>query len=310
LGSQVPVSVEEIVIEGRLSGLEIPLTFTCTPEVAPISLGSVTITGTTLAAAPSVVGDGEDVTLSAEVFPEGAEGVVEFLDGAETIGVVPVTDGVAQMTTDELAPGNHEITARFFGGLNIPSTMSDPVMVTVIDMDPAFSDVPVDSMFFLDIQWLAQAGITTGFEDGTFQPAAAINRDAVAAWLWRYAGEPVVDIEQQFSDVPPEHPFYDAIQWLADAGITEGFGDGTFQPASPIARDAVSAWLWRYAGEPGNELTEPAFSDVGPEHPFYAAIQWMAETGITTGFPDGTFQPAAEIERQAVAAWLFRLDQL
>jgi hypothetical protein len=49
---------------------------------------------------------------------------------------------------------------------------------------------------------------------------------------------------------------------------------------------------------------------VGPEHSFYAAIQWMAEAGITEGFPDGTFQPAAEIERQAVAAWLFRLDQM
>lgn len=36
-------------------------------------------------------------------------------------------------------------------------------------------------------------------------------------------------------------------------------------------------------------------------------IEWLASTGITTGFPDGGFHPAGTITRQAMAAFLYRL---
>ena len=72
----------------------------------------------------------------------------------------------------------------------------------------------------------------------------------------------------------------------------------------------MAAFLHRYAGV--TDYTAPAtspFSDVPTGHPFYTEIAWLAEQGITTGFPDGTFRPGQSITREAMAAFLYRFSQ-
>ena len=34
-----------------------------------------------------------------------------------------------------------------------------------------------------------------------------------------------------FSDVPPSHPFFEGIEWLAGEGVALGYPDGTFHRA-------------------------------------------------------------------------------
>lgn len=48
------------------------------------------------------------------------------------------------------------------------------------------------------------------------------------------------------------------------------------------------------------------FSDVPTTHPFFQEIEALAASGITTGYPDGTFRPSNYITRQAMAAFLAR----
>ena len=114
-----------------------------------------------------------------------------------------------------------------------------------------------------------------------------------------------------FTDVPTDHGFFTEIEWLALNEITTGYADGTFRPTAAVTRQATAAFLFRYAGEP--EFTAPAtptFSDVAADHPFFTEIEWFADTGITTGFADGTFRPTAAVTRQATAAFFHRYDQL
>lgn len=49
------------------------------------------------------------------------------------------------------------------------------------------------------------------------------------------------------------------------------------------------------------------FSDVPDSHPFHEDISWMADEGITDGFPDGTFRPGQPVTRQAMSAFMRRL---
>jgi hypothetical protein len=112
--------------------------------------------------------------------------------------------------------------------------------------DPGFTDVPADSLFADAIAWASEEGIVEGYADGTFRPHAEVARQGVAAWLWRFAGEPPVVGDPPFSDVPSTSTFADAIAWAAEAGVTEGYDDGTFRPAQPISRQGVAAWLCRY----------------------------------------------------------------
>ncbi|MCC5950954.1 MAG: S-layer homology domain-containing protein, partial [Acidimicrobiia bacterium] len=53
-------------------------------------------------------------------------------------------------------------------------------------------------------------------------------------------------------------------------------------------------------------LPVTVFTDVGVGHPFADAIAWMIDNNITTGYPDGTFRPTANVTRQATAAFLWR----
>jgi hypothetical protein len=117
----------------------------------------------------------------------------------------------------------------------------------------------------------------------------------------------VVQSDQVFSDVPSDHPFLADIVWASENGITEGYTDGTFRPASPVTRQAFAAFLYRSVGSP--DFTPPAtptFSDVPATHAFYTEIEWAAAQEITEGYEDGTFGPELVVSRQATAAFLYR----
>ena len=122
--------------------------------------------------------------------------------------------------------------------------------------------------------------------------------------------EPVEDVPA-FSDVPEDHPFIAEIEWLADQGITTGYHDGTFQPGTTVSRQAAAAFFHRYADQPTfTPPTTPTFTDVPTTHPFFTEIEWLADTGITTGYDDNTFRPGTTVTRQATAAFFHRYDQL
>jgi hypothetical protein len=50
------------------------------------------------------------------------------------------------------------------------------------------------------------------------------------------------------------------------------------------------------------------FTDVPDTNPFHDEIDWLTQKGITTGFGDGTYRPGNPVTRQAMAAFLNRLD--
>jgi hypothetical protein len=113
---------------------------------------------------------------------------------------------------------------------------------------PRFSDVPLTRAFATEINWLASTGVANGYSDGTFRPLGTVNRDAMAAFLYRFAGRPAFSPPSvsPFTDVTPSTPFYREITWLASTGVTGGFSDGSFRPAQPVNRDAMAAFLFRF----------------------------------------------------------------
>ena len=183
---------------------------------------------------------------------------------------------------------------------------------------PSFTDVQPGATFADEILWLADHGITTGYPDGTFRGTGSVNRGAMAAFLFRMyrMANPGTDApdctEAPFTDVPAAHPFCAEITWLVGTGITTGYPDGTFRPSQPVTRGAMAAFLYRFANgtDPAPGCASAPFTDVTMANPFCGEITWLADTGITTGWPDGTFRPGNPIARQAIAAFLFRFDTL
>ena len=184
-----------------------------------------------------------------------------------------------------------------------------------------FPDVGATHPFCSDIEWMASNTITGGFADGTFRPTTAVSRQAMASFLHAYQGRPpVTPAEPFFADVPATHRFFEPIQWMAQTGLSTGSpnpagGKPLFNPTTTVSRQAMAAFLWRDAGEPTAALTEPVFAAIAADHPFYDAIQWMADSGLSLGVPGPTgtepaFQPGTPVSRQTMAAFLHRYDEL
>ena len=174
------------------------------------------------------------------------------------------------------------------------------------------SDVPPGMLFHDEITWLLSSGIATGYGDGTYRPRQPVTRDAMAAFLYRLAGNPPYTPPKvsPFSDVPASSMFYKEINWLASVHVTTGYPDGTFHPLDSVNRNAMAAFLYRFAGSPSYAPSQiPVFTDVRLTDPFYREINWLYHTGITTGYPGNEFRPLQAVNRDAMAAFISRYNR-
>jgi hypothetical protein len=199
-----------------------------------------------------------------------------------------------------------------------PGDLSSPIT-------SPFADVATAQQFYPEMAWMADRGISTGWtlSDGTslYKPFEAVNRDAMAAFLYRLAGSPAYTAPpvSPFKDVATTQKFYKEMAWLAEHEISTGWAhsDGTrsYRPFEAVNRDAMAAFLYRLAGSPA--YTAPPvspFKDVATTQKFYQEMAWLAEHEISTGWAhsDGTrsYRPLDHVKRDAMAAFLFRLSPL
>jgi RHS repeat-associated protein len=200
-----------------------------------------------MAATMLVVAPGGVTPAGAATFPDVPDDH-PFVDEIEWLVAEGVTTGYDDGTfrpTNDITRG---AMAAFFYRYIQPVGFTPPAT-------PSFTDVPITHPFFLEIEWLAQSGITTGFDDDTFRPGASITRQAIAAFVFRIQDDGTFEppATPTFSDVPTSSLFYEAIEWLAETGITTGFDDGTFRPTNRLTRQAIAAFLFRYDEQFGTD---------------------------------------------------------
>lgn len=185
--------------------------------------------------------------------------------------------------------------------------------------DP-FTDVNSDTQFQQAILWAYNNNVTEGYDDGTFRPYEPINRDAMAAFLYRLAGEPryTPPSTSPFTDYGPGDKFYKEVAWLKKAGITNGWevGDNKYEyrALEPINRDAMAAFLYRMAGAPAyNPPNTSPFTDYPTSAKFYKEVAWLEEMNITEGWKVGDnkyeYRAHEPINRDAMVAFLWRFDK-
>lgn len=112
-----------------------------------------------------------------------------------------------------------------------------------------------------------------------------------------------------FSDVTPDTQYNQAITYLKDNNIVQGYADGTFGPSNTINRAEFTKIL--VGALPDVKPTgKNCFPDVKDE--WFAPYVCAAKTaGIISGYPDGNFKPDAEInfsEAAKIIATGFKLN--
>lgn len=137
-----------------------------------------------------------------------------------------------------------------------------------------FPDVRADAWYYDHIAYMTTRGLIKGYPDGTFRPDEPISR-AEFSILVRNALRLENASECSFPDVQT-HWAINPIGQLTQAGILDGYPDGTFRPDAPISRaEAVKVLNGAYHRSPIqsdlDRLKSP-FTDLYPSHWAYYDI--------------------------------------
>ena len=109
-----------------------------------------------------------------------------------------------------------------------------------------------------------------------------------------------------FTDVPADAYFADAVAWAVSKNVTTGTSPTTFSPSNPCTRAQVVTFLWRAAGEPKPTKSDNPFTDVPSGQYYYDAVLWAVENEITTGMSATSFAPNATCTRAQIVTFLYR----
>lgn len=171
--------------------------------------------------------------------------------GAQPVDVPPFSDvagdthAAAIEVFAETGIGQGFADGSFRPGLPVTRAQAATFLLRALDLAEApatrFPDVPAGSTHAGAIGAIAQAGITSGYADGTFRPGAAVSREQMASLLVAAFDLPTASGGGRFPDVGGVHA--PAVAAIADAGIAAGYPDGTFRPGQPVTRGQMATLI-------------------------------------------------------------------
>lgn len=115
----------------------------------------------------------------------------------------------------------------------------------VTNVTSQFSDVSATKWYAKAVTWAVKNGVTSGTTSTTFSPNREISRAEAMTMIWRLAGSPVdANVNNsQFTDVPSNKYYAQAVAWATKNGITEGTSATTFGPKDPANRGNAMVFL-------------------------------------------------------------------
>ena len=112
-----------------------------------------------------------------------------------------------------------------------------------------------------------------------------------------------------FTDVPnAPHWQNNPVSWAYRNNITTGVGGNRFNPNGRVTRETFATFLHRVAGQPA--AGSAGFNDQGSIANWATpAVNWASSVNVIQGFDGNVFRPQNNIQRQQIAAMLFRYAQ-
>ncbi|MPZ52970.1 MAG: PKD domain-containing protein [Acidimicrobiia bacterium] len=293
----IELDVIEVVIESLAIS---PAEASLVPGATQQLIATATFTDDTTA---DVTGDANWSTADMGVATVDANGLV-----------TAQSEGTAEITA-QYGPETATAVITVSEDAEPPTTEPPPTTLPPPEEGQRFDDVPTDYLFYDDIAWLAEEGITFGCnppENSLFCPRDSVTRGQMAAFLTRTFDLAASDADHFGDD--EESVFEDDINRLAAEGITIGCNppDNTaFCPNDNVTRAQMASFLARAYGLAASNGPDRFSDDDGIV--YEADIESIAEAGITFGCnpPANTlYCPFDDVLREQMAAFLHRASEI
>lgn len=117
-----------------------------------------------------------------------------------------------------------------------------------------FKDVPVDAWYTEAIRWATSTHIAEGYSPASFGPDDPVNREQLAAILYRYGGYIGADLKNgsgktlnRYTDAGEVSDWaVTAMRWAVGAGLISGVSDSRLGPGSSASRAQTATILMRW----------------------------------------------------------------
>lgn len=197
-----------------------------------------------------------------------------------------------------LADGKHEMAVVATNGMGSTQTIvvefevkdgKATVLGTVapnhdaVCQSKAMTDVDKNAWYHEAVDYALANGIMGGYNATTFGPNDTLSRAMVVQVLYNKEGQPAISGKHDFTDVPADQWFNNAVTWGTQKGVMGGYGDGKFGPDDSVTVEQIAVILWNYSGNPAFTGT----ADSVGAHSSWAAngLAWALENGILENVP-------------------------
>lgn len=262
-------------------------------------------------------------------YPAAIEGVI-------AVGAVGQVDGLLERASfsstgpgiDLVAPGKNVLTydagttwyrLTYLDGTSYAAPHVAGVAALMLSIAPELRPEQIHSILTATAKDMGPSGYDTYYGYGLLDAQAALAQVTAATTTTLppttttstiSTTTTTTSVAPIFSDVPPDHPYAEAIAGLARAGIVSGYVGGTFGPDEPVLRAQFAKMICGTLDLPVAEGMIPPFRDLGPDSPLtlypHQYVAAAAEYGITVGVATGIFAPWLGISRAQVVTMTVR----
>ena len=200
-------------------------------------------------------------TVAVLVHPDGTEEIVKnslptadgiqlTVNGGATVKIVDNSKDFADTRNHWAKDAIDFVSARgLVNGMNdsiyAPNASTTRAQLWTILARQSDADLNGGNTWYEKAQlWSKDKGVSDGAN-----PNGTIDRAQMVTMLWRAAGQPTAGGTANFTDVPADSYYANAVSWAVEGGITAGVGGGRFDPAATCTRAQIATFLWRAMAE-------------------------------------------------------------
>ena len=190
-----------------------------------------------------------------------------------------------------------------------------------IDLANPFRDIRVTDWFFNAVRTVYIKGYMTGVSTTAFEPRTTVTRAMCATVLAR-VGDALLEqygTGPEFDDVLPDTWYCPGVNWAAQNGFMQGYGDGRFGTNDPVTREQIVLILYgiaragKYVSSRYDDDALDRFTDADMLHNWgdmRTAMKWAVTNGLISGKGGGILDPRGEATRAEFAQIIVRLLEI